>query len=393
MQHPSYAKAPKPVEYRLGELVQSLLVIRDSLQLLQVGHGHQVLPIGGQLRALLTDRTTKPLLYAVAESIGAELQVWTEGGLRGKRGPDQESPLLFGMQGMHLTASQSMAGQIEVPLSEALDTVVLHAESTNFTARDIIDFLANQAGGAHFAEHLPSTLASVMATVELGSLPAPFTAVAQFGQAALDLGRQILRELTEVDFDLVMTIRKPRPEGPAFLFDARCTGSDMRYFGQVSPNLALTFGVSGVGGRFAASAQNVTDWSQPHHVRFTHQLRDDLSSELRVEVDGNVRLEITPGRPILAFSNPDTYEIRFNGGFDEPDASCEWGLGDFGMSPPQAGYDLAMALLAHRDTVREKNAYRCMTRDQFLMKPVGSDELTGNVQEIDWRTWQSSADH
>lgn len=391
VKHPSYAKVPKPVEYRLAELLQSLSVISDGLQLLQAGHAHQVLPIAGQLRALLTDRTTKPLLFAVAELVGAHLRVWTEGGLRGTRGPGQDSPLLFGMQGMYLTASQHMSTQIQVPLAEALDEVVLHAASTNYSARDVIEFLANQAGGAHFGEHLPATLGSVMSTIQVGGLPAPMTAVVQFGQAALDLGRGLLRALTDVDFDLVAAIRRPRPEGPAFLFDARCASPQMRYYAQISPNLALTFGVVGIGGRFAASAQNVSDWSRAHHMKFAHRLRDDLSTNLSIEVDGEVRLDVTPGQSILAFADPGAYEIRFNGAFDEPTASCEWALGVFEMSsPPPTAYEQAAALLAHREKAREGLIYKCLGREEHLVRPVKGSALVGECAETAWEIWLSS---
>lgn len=391
MSQPAYKTVPKPLEYRLGELVQSLLVIRDSLELLRVGHAHQVLPIAGQLRALMTDRSTTPLLESLAGALGSELQVWVDGGLAGKRGPTTEGPVLFGMAGIMVTASPQFETQRRVPLQSALDGVVLHAEKTNYTARDVINFLANQAGGAHFSETFPKALGDVMSSVSVGGLPAPAAAVRQFGETALSLGRRFLRELTEVDFHLVLGVRSAKREGPAFLFDALRPEGHMRFFGRIAPNRALTFGVKGIGGEFAATAQNITDWSRPHHVIFRYRLGDNLASELVIVVDGDVRLQIVPRQTIVALANRAEYEIWLNRSVDDPVASCEWALGAFGMlAPPRSTYEEATSLLAYKQKVSELEVYRCMRAGESMHAPVGSDSFEGAYRTCNIREWLAS---
>ncbi len=68
----------KPFGYRVQELIQSLLVVRDSLRGAREGQLRQLIPLYGQLRSLLTERAkgTKPLLQEVAAVTGRSTDIY-----------------------------------------------------------------------------------------------------------------------------------------------------------------------------------------------------------------------------------------------------------------------------------------------------------------------------
>ena len=68
----TYRELDKPLAWRLGELLQSLLVLRDSLRGLRDQQLHQIIPLSGQLRALLTERSGQaaPLLREIVARRG-----------------------------------------------------------------------------------------------------------------------------------------------------------------------------------------------------------------------------------------------------------------------------------------------------------------------------------
>lgn len=316
------------------------------------------------------------------------LNVWTEGAIPGKRGPSPEPGILFSLGGIHLTAHRESSNQRPVTLSEALDAVVLHADGTNFSARDVIEFLANKAGGAHFSEDFPRTLGSVMSGIAVGGLPAPAAAVVQFGSTALELGLKILRGLAEFDIDLVLAVRRPPSGAPATLFDARNVGAGMGCQAQLAPNLALTFGVFGVGGSFRASTQNASSWDSPHHVKFAHRITDHLTSEYSVQVDGELRSSYNSPSPIITYSQADAYEILLNRDFDSEGGVAEWAFRDFAMSPvPADAYGEAERLLKYRELATQGSTYRCFTAGSFLRRLPGTNSFEGDVSERDVLEW------
>lgn len=390
MRHPAYAEIPKTLEYRLAELIQSLNIIQDSFDLLERGHVHQILPIAGQLRALLLDKTTPPLLFAVADAVGVKLEVWTEGAIPGNRGPSVHPEVVFSLRGTGLTPDKEFSEQRPIELREVLGSVVLYAAETKFTARDVIEFLANKAGGAHYDEHLPQGLGFVMATIEIGGLPAPANAVAQLGFTTLTLGRKLLRQIIQVDFDLVTVLRRPPIGEPALLFETRHVAAASGYRVDLAPNLALTFGVGGVDGEFRASTQNATDWSTPHHVRFSHRVTDNLRSKLEVSIDGEVRSEWTWNRLIPALSNPNAHDVFCNINRDGHISKADWALAQFEMvSPAVTAYERAERLLEFRRLTAETAEYRCFSNGRYLVKTAGSQAFVGDAAEVDWRAWLS----
>jgi hypothetical protein len=54
---PAPTMVPKDLGYRVLELLGSLQVIQDSLQLVRAGRVHQLIPVYGQLRAILRERS------------------------------------------------------------------------------------------------------------------------------------------------------------------------------------------------------------------------------------------------------------------------------------------------------------------------------------------------
>jgi hypothetical protein len=60
---------------RIADLMLSLQVVRDALDGAHLGRMHQLIPLYGQLRALLSDRSkgNKPLLLDVSDQLGHPL--------------------------------------------------------------------------------------------------------------------------------------------------------------------------------------------------------------------------------------------------------------------------------------------------------------------------------
>jgi hypothetical protein len=387
LSHSSYDKIPKPLEYRLGELVQSLQIIRDGLQLLERGYSHQILPIAGQLRALLLDKTTPPLLSSVAKALGKDLQVWTDGSIPGTRGPNPQPDILFGLGSIHLTAQREFAAQRQVTLEEALGAVVLHAAGTGFSARDIIEFLANKAGGAHYSEYLPRTLGEVISTIHVGGLPAPATAVLQFGKATLELGLKVLRELAELDVDFVIAIRRPPADAPTVLFDMCTPDASMRVRAELAPNLAFTFAVVGIGGSLPFSTQNAHGWERPHHVRLSHRITNDVMSHFAVLVDGEQRSSFISAAPLILASDSTLYDVSLGRDLNGVSSPAEWALGSFSLSAPaSSSYAEAEDLLRYRSIAVSPGEFTCFAGGR-LFKRHGQTEFEGELQRADWQQW------
>ena len=155
----AHEEVEKNIGHRLEELIQSLFVIRDSLELVRKGERHQLIPLYGQLRALLCDKSqtkNKPLLRSLAESVDVSLDVHCMPGVDDPRFPEElRESLVFHLSGFPVTLRRQLPAQITVALEDFIERDILHYKERRYSVRNIIDWFANQAGGAHFSLRAP----------------------------------------------------------------------------------------------------------------------------------------------------------------------------------------------------------------------------------------------
>jgi hypothetical protein len=113
-----------------------------------------------------------------------------------------------------------------------------------------------------------------------------------------------------------------------------------------------------------------------------------MNSRLSVLIDGDKRAEWALDGPLLAYDAGAGWDIWFNRGHDEPEASCDWALGHFAIqSPPTDGYAEATALLEHREMVASLEMYRCMSSSQHLRQSADGQRPLGAAEPINIQEW------
>ena len=109
---------PKPLALRIRELIQSLLVLRDAIEKVSGGHFHQFIPIYGQLRALLVEKSkgNKSLLIDLANIVRQPLELWCMKPVE----PEQFPALVLCMSGFPVSLHQQLPGQEKISIEKFL---------------------------------------------------------------------------------------------------------------------------------------------------------------------------------------------------------------------------------------------------------------------------------
>jgi hypothetical protein len=81
---------PKPLAIRTVELVRALQIIKDAIDGARKGGIHNLIPLAGQLRALLTEKSkgADPLLLRLAETFAQPLEFYVMPGADDPNFPD-----------------------------------------------------------------------------------------------------------------------------------------------------------------------------------------------------------------------------------------------------------------------------------------------------------------
>ena len=219
----------KPFAQRIFELSQSLKIIYDCLSLLKKGQTHQIIPLSGQLRALLTDKTTQPLLFVIGEDLKEKLSFYVM-----EKADIPTDGLLFVKSNFHFALEQELPGQKLVVISDFLDDDVIMLGKNSCSMRDIISWYAHKAGGAHYSPDMPEDMVDLLASGfgEVALIDALFA----FGEAIYRLGQRLFKKVVNADIHLLLQIPQG-VENEAFVMDFKDAQSPMRLSLKAYPRL------------------------------------------------------------------------------------------------------------------------------------------------------------
>lgn len=301
------------------ELLQSLQVVRDSVVLIKGGAEHQVIPLAGQLRALLLEkrRDAHPLLLSVVEALGVDARVHvmpaSEEGL-----PEGLPEPIFHLAGFPFSTERELPGQVEIQLKELADRELVRFESRGYSVRDVIKFYADRAGGAHYSKAVPEAFArllSLNAGHLLATRPMLSTAMRQIGEAVLSVALEAIRQRTDCDWFLHLAVPAPR-EGAALL-DAAYPGTPMRMTVSLGKRGLVRVVASGLDRRTVAVESGEIDWGDDHCLRISLRHDNRLLAHLSLKVDEDIH-EATCSGPVFLESNVRDYDLLVNRGHDGP---------------------------------------------------------------------------
>lgn len=357
MQRP-YREVGKPFATRTIELVRAIQLIRDALLHLRAGHVRHLASLSGQLRAILTDRSTKtaPLLIDVAEKLGRPLHIYCMPGPDDPDFPAQlRNGLLLHVSGFPITFSRQYSAQIETSFPDMLDREIVVFKGNRYTARTIIEWFANKAGGAHYASRLPEDFAALLS--EGGPLAAPLTNILiQLGEATLESGRRLIKQVVDVELHAIIVVPPQSDESIAdanVLFDAQYEGSSMRLSLVLNKRLMPSFRVGGLQGvGLRVDADRLIDWSEARYLRASLRIEDDLSTVMEIAVDGQRIGRARTDEPLFVLSDPLDYESFHNRAVDGPSQQFSFGVAQVMMVGREldvaAAAEMTMYLMGQR---------------------------------------------
>ncbi len=203
--------SPGKLYDRIIDLTDSLLLIRDSIEDINEGKNHQLLTIYNQLRSLVAEKSkgNPSLLIDVADKLKYKLKVFCS--------PQHKIPIHF--EYLYLSpevASKKTTTSHEVwTIQEFLEREVIIFKRRNYKVRDLIQTVANKAGGSHYPDKIPEEIADLLSislydnTVQSSpnsSVLKQF--IIQIAKVTYEIGVIFLRSISE--FALVRVLYYPK---------------------------------------------------------------------------------------------------------------------------------------------------------------------------------------
>lgn len=386
-----YKEISKPFGIRMLELVQALQIIADSLRQIRSGHVRHLVTLSGQLRALIAERSkgAKPLLLDIAREVQEELRVYCMPGVDNPTFPLPQKDLNLHVSGFPITSERQFSAQLEKTFSELLEHKILFFRGNKYTAKTVIEWYANKAGGAHYSTRLPEDFAALLLQSPFNLQPLA-NILRQMGDAVLLAGHRLLKKLVDFEIHLIVIVPPQTPEaiGEAnYLLDLKYEGSSMRVSLGLNKRLMPSFFVSGLQGTWArVDSDRLIDWSMPRHLHAALRIEEDLSTVLELAVDGVRVGRSRVDEPLFVLSDPLDYEAFHNKSVEGPPQEFSFGLAEISMHRSQISrIDAArMFTYFHGRTTDDNLQLFLFSPKSYGHAPTGTTDpkMTGTVRRL-----------
>lgn len=310
-----------PLWRRVDHLLQSLLLLRDGVRMAREGHVHHIATLSGQLRALLTDRSkgAKGLLFEIAPLLGWDLTIYAmRGAADDPRFPAELRADLVFASTSAFSLHRQFPGQEAIALDAALDFTVITAGDIAVRMRDVINWYADKAGGAHYARRVERRVAVLLeSNLVFGGLQPLQLQLLQFAETVLHLGVDLTMSL--ISFDLALAFAMPRaPAAEVMLLDLYLKNSPMRVqLFSVQHRLHLV--LHSTRAPIAVATPAVIPQARPVQVVLQVAATPWLETEIAIAVDGNAVVDHRIPSAIPIIGALEQYDAIFNPGARAPD--------------------------------------------------------------------------
>ncbi len=333
----------KPFAIRTVELIQALQLVSDSIKNIRTGEIRYLSVLSGQLRSLVAERSKKesPLLLEVAGKFDTSLAIYCMPGVDESDLPaDLKQDIVLHVAGFPVSIERQHPAQRKMLLNDFLDQDLILFSGTCYTPRNVIEWYANKAGGAHYSSRIPDDFAQLM-MLNIRSIKPVASLLVQIGESILAAGIKVLKSVVDLEIYALVAVPVQKPvciKEVNYLFDFQYQGSRMQVSIVLDSRLTPSFLVTDLKGDCASVVSDrMIDWSEPRLIQAALLIEDDLSTTLELSVD-DVRIgRCSVKSPLFVLSDPVDYEFCCNKAVDGQDQEIGFGVGEFVMIGREAG--------------------------------------------------------
>lgn len=380
------AETEKTFALKVIETLDGLQLLRDAAEAVKNGKLYQLAVLSGQMRSLLIDKSggaERRLLY-IAEKLDVPLTMYCMRGVDDPSFPLSPKPK-FWVASPLITGERQFEGQRELTFDQVLLEPFVLYDDVEYSAKTIIEWFANKAGGSHYSGSMPSQFAEML-TLKLGNIDPLRQILLQLAEATLVAGRKLLRAAVQHELHLLLAVPS-RPKSDVFLIDAAYPGSPMRMSilldGRGTPVVRLV----GIDGSWINLVGNrLVTWENVRHLHVSVSVDDDLYTRADLHLDGESLGAVILRGPLFLVPEWEDYEVFHNKSVDGELQDFSFGLCELllfkgNLSP----YDRANMLLYEERKRRDPELKLALYEPKsFARSPPGDRNLKmeGSVKHV-----------
>ena len=327
MSKTQYLKIPKTLNYRIHELIQSLSIIYDCLKLYKNGKSHHFIPIFGQLRSLLIEKSkkNKPLLIDIANILKIELKLYILKIELPNNLKYLEDNIAFSISGSPFTLKKELENQIEISMGKFLDYPMVNFNKKSISVKEILSYLANNIGGSHYSPSLPKDFIDIL-FLKLNNTPILYNFIEQLTRIVLEIGIDLLKKITDFEIHITIFIPSQKLElNDMYILDYKYVQSNMRISVGLNKNKELFFRITDDYQKTVEITSEI-QFDEYLYLSFSISILDSLKTKIAIYKNDQILSEKIVNKLIEIKNDINSYDRFVNKEVSDKSSSIIFGL-------------------------------------------------------------------
>lgn len=198
-----YSPILKTLDFRIRELYYSLNIIKDSLQLLSDGKHYQMIPLWGQLRALLHQNGQKPLIIDLIEELNFDDTFYFPTTINDQDQLIESTVLLWSKYQYSFHAKNNWT---KFTLKNFINLPIFIVDSKSYSISAVFKLFADKFGGAHYDKNYPEYIHNQY-PLESPELNIFNEQIIEFSNMLIDIGSKILNKFISFQNSILFEIK------------------------------------------------------------------------------------------------------------------------------------------------------------------------------------------
>ncbi|MGL5355411.1 MAG: hypothetical protein ACRDAQ_02500, partial [Cetobacterium sp.] len=293
------------------ELFDSLKIINDSLNFLKEGKEHQIIPLSGQIRAILFDnkdsnkKNKTPLILEVAQNIKYDTDIY----LLERKEKITTRGLVFSYEKPIISLEYINKDYKKIKLQDYIKTKICKIGGEDKTIEQIIKVFANKNGGAHYDPKVPKFLYE-LSLFKIGEKSLVTCIIQDLGEILHKICLRMLRKKTEFEFQILFGLNENMSKESKNIITYKYGNNNMGLSLRAGLANKLEIMLRGIREE-EINLEIEIDLKKPIFLSIHYEIKDSLNTKLVIALNENILYEKEENKTIFIYNQFDISNVEF----------------------------------------------------------------------------------
>lgn len=363
---------------RFIELYSSINILKDLIKEIDSGKSYLVIPVIGQLRSLLCEKSSKskPLLIDIAEILKYQTDFYFID--QNIITIDSSQGLVFSVTPPILSIEKQVDNQKKTNLKDYINKKFIQIEEKYYSIEDLIKLFSNKLGGSHYSLAISEADAELLnKNIGFGNTSVLEEILIRLSKIVLNIGIRFIRKYSEFDFYFGLYIPNQNFENEFNpIFECVLDNNSSKLSFGVTKDASFYLLLNDLSFRsFQFLCKNQINFKSEILLNFNHKITDDFKSEIQIIENDKELFKEEIYQPLFILNEFWEYKASINKMIDSEQKGINLAIKAFTIYNSTERKESKEIFLKEIGEYDQNKIYSWYGNNDYLLSEIGTNDF------------------